>query len=164
VAGPFLAVLAGVVLTLFFRVLANGITPDNGVAPYSALLLLAVGVAGASIVFVPFFLYFPVRGGALQIRHYFKGTAKHHLLGLCSGILGGAAVLSYMLARGAPANAQAGPVLSHLLSFGAPVVAAIWGMFVWREFAGAFFRVSVVFVVSVILLVASLGMVAVAMI
>lgn len=162
-AGPFLAVLAGVVLTLFFRTLANGITGDNGVAPYSALLLLAAGVAGACVVFTPFFLYFPVCGGALQVRHYFKGTWKHHVLGLCAGAMGGAAILAYMLARTAPENAQASPLVSYPLSFGAPVVAAAWGLFAWREFAGAFLRVLMIFFVALVLLLGSLGVVSVSL-
>jgi glucose uptake protein len=159
-SGPLLAILAGIILVLFFRTVANGISGDNGVAPYGALLLLSVGLVGSSIVIVPFFLYFPVRGGALQVRHYFKGNRTHHLLGLLGGILGGTAILAYMLARTAPPNLQPAPLVSYLLNYGAPVVAAVWGMSVWREFAGAVFRVNVIFFVSVVLLLAAIGITA----
>lgn len=160
-SGPVLAVLAGIVLALFLRTLGNGITEDGGVGPYGALLLLSVGVVGTTIVFVPFFLYFPLRGGALQVRHYFKGNRKHHLLGLCGGALGGTAMLTLMMAKSAAAAVQPGPVPEYLLSYGAPVVAGIWGMFVWREFAGAVFRVNVMFFVSVVALLAALSLIGV---
>ena len=155
--------IAGILFAVFLRVLSNGISGDNGVAPYGALLLMAVGLVGSAIVFVPFFLYFPVRGGALQVRHYFKGNRTHHALGILGGILGGASILSLMLARTAPEGVQAAPVLGYYLNHGAPVVASIWGLFVWKDFAGDVFRVSVIFVVSLVLLLASMGMIAVSM-
>jgi len=158
-SGPVLAVLAGIGLTVFYRALASGISGDTGVGPYGAILLVAAGLVAVTIVFVPFFLYFPLRGGALQVRHYFKGNRTHHLLGLCAGALGATAILAFMLGRSAAEYAP--PIPVYLLSYGAPVVAAVWGLFVWREFAGAVFRVKIIFFVSIVLLLAAMGLIAV---
>lgn len=159
--GPVMAILAGILLAVFLRVLAAGVAGESGAAPYTAVLILGMGVAASSVFFVPFFLYFPLRGGALKVRHYFKGNKTHHLLGLAGGALGAAAILALMIAGSVPAVLQEQPLAVAYLTFGTPVVAAIWGLLVWREFAGATFRTTFTFLVSILLMLASIGMIGV---
>jgi glucose uptake protein len=159
--GPVMSIFAGVLLAVFLRVLGAGIAGDAGAAPYTAVLILGMGVAASSVFFVPFFLYFPLRGGALQVRHYFKGNKSHHLLGLLGGVLGAAAILALVVAGSAPGVMKTRPVEVAYLTFGTPVIAAIWGLLVWREFAAASFRTTFIFLISVILMLASIGMIGV---
>jgi Sugar transport protein. len=35
------------------------------------------------------------------------------------------------------ASGQAGPAVSYALGQGAPMIAAIWGVFIWKEFKGS---------------------------
>jgi len=74
----------------------------------------------------------PFVGGRVSYREYFRGSFKTHL----TGMLGGAVwclgtAFSYI------ASGQAGAAVSYALGQGAPLVAAIWGVFVWKEFKGA---------------------------
>ena len=68
----------------------------------------------------------------INFADYFKGDAKTHIVGMCGGMiwcLGTA--LSYIAAG------KAGASVSYALGQGAPMVAAIWGIFIWKEFKGA---------------------------
>ncbi|RPI21550.1 MAG: multidrug DMT transporter permease, partial [Acidobacteria bacterium] len=55
-----------------------------------------------------------------------------HLSGLLGGMIWCCGnILTFMAVR------AAGPAISYGLSIAAPVVAAIWGVFVWKEFKNA---------------------------
>ena len=94
----------------------------------------------------------------IGFRDYFSGTGKQHVLGLLGGILAGAAFLTGMLALMAPRN---GVGLSYGLSEGGPVLAVICGLLFWREFKGAGERPRLLMMVTLILLAASLVLLAV---
>jgi drug/metabolite transporter (DMT)-like permease len=74
----------------------------------------------------------PFVGEPVTYGQYFNGNFKTHLVGMLGGAiwcLGTA--LSYITAE------KAGPAISYALGQGAPMVAAIWGVFIWKEFKGA---------------------------
>jgi glucose uptake protein len=48
--------------------------------------------------------------------------------------IGGA---SNYIASSAPQEVQVGPAISYAVGQGATMISALWGVFVWREFAGA---------------------------
>ena len=85
----------------------------------------------------PFFFNFPVAGDPIGLADYFNGTGKQHAAGILGGILAGAAFLTGMLALGAPCSVRTAAMPSYALSQGGPVLAVVWGLFVWREFKGA---------------------------
>ena len=74
----------------------------------------------------------PFVGEPVSYREYGNGKTFTH----CVGMLGGAiwclgTAFSYIAAG------KAGAAVSYALGQGAPLVAAIWGVFVWKEFSGA---------------------------
>ena len=74
----------------------------------------------------------PFVGEPVTYRQYFAGNGKTHLVGMLGGAiwcLGTA--LSYITSK------AAGPAVSYALGQGAPMIAAIWGVFVWKEFKGS---------------------------
>ena len=74
----------------------------------------------------------PVEGEPVNYSDYFKGAGKVHLVGLLGGAIWGlGTVLSYIAAG------KAGAAISYALGQGAPMIAALWGVFVWKEFKGA---------------------------
>ena len=55
-----------------------------------------------------------------------------HLVGVLGGVIWGlGTALSYIAAG------KAGAAISYALGQGAPMVAALWGIFVWKEFKGS---------------------------
>jgi glucose uptake protein len=71
----------------------------------------------------------PLEGAPLSYSEYFKGRFGLHLVGILGGAIWGVGNLFNLIAAG-----MAGPAISYGLGQGATLVAAIWGVLVWKEF------------------------------
>ena len=137
--GIVLAVVAGTLMAFFYRFVAASMDLDNFAAPavgkatpYTAIVIFSIGVLLSNFVFNTFVMKKPFVGEPVSYSDYFKGNAKTHLV----GVLGGAiwclgTAFSYI------ASGKAGAAVSYALGQGAPMIAAIWGVFIWKEFKGA---------------------------
>ena len=66
------------------------------------------------------------------VKEYFAGKASTHLVGILGGCIWGlGTALSYIAAE------KAGAAISYALGQGAPMIAALWGVFIWKEFTGS---------------------------
>ena len=74
----------------------------------------------------------PVEGPPLQYSDYLKGDYKSHLTGILGGIIWCVGMSFSIIA-----SDKAGPAISYGLGQGAVLVAAIWGVFIWKEFKAA---------------------------
>jgi len=74
----------------------------------------------------------PVQGSPVKFSEWFRGGSKAHLLGILGGFIWCLGNSVSFMSVGA-----ASPAISYGLSNAAPVVAAIWGIFVWKEFKDA---------------------------
>ncbi|MNN56187.1 Sugar transport protein [compost metagenome] len=74
----------------------------------------------------------PLNGPPLSYKEYFNGNFSVHTVGLLGGIIWGIGNSLNLIAAG-----KAGPAISYGLGQGATLVAALWGVFIWREFKGA---------------------------
>jgi glucose uptake protein len=75
----------------------------------------------------------PFAGEKVKYSDYFKlGNTKTHLV----GILGGA-IWCIGMSLSNYTSGVAGDAISYGLGQGATMIAAIWGVFVWREFKSA---------------------------
>ena len=157
--GLALAVAAGVLMSFFYRFVARAMDLENFeqpapgmLTPYTAIFVFSAGVLLSNFVFNSLVMKYPFVGERVYYRDYFKGSFKTHL----TGILGGAiwclgTAFSYI------ASGQAGAAISYALGQGAPMVAAIWGVFVWKEFRGADRKVGVLLSLMFILFIAGLA-------
>lgn len=137
--GIILAVVAGTLMALFYRFVAAAMDLDNFAAPavgkatpYTAIVIFSIGVLVSNFVFNTFVMRKPFVGEPVSYSEYFKGNAKTHLVGMLGGAiwcLGTA--FSYI------ASGKAGAAVSYALGQGAPMIAALWGVFIWKEFKGA---------------------------
>lgn len=155
-----LSVVGGIALSTFPRILAQGTSGENGLAPYPAVVLLSVAAILSSPFFVLFFTTFPVVTIAGSPAGYLAGSLKQHLMGVTGGIVWGAGILTALLAAAAPREAQPSALIRYILSNGALLVAAAWGLLAWREFRGGGDRVRMLAAGMVVLFLAGLGMVA----
>jgi glucose uptake protein len=132
--GVIFSAVAGCLMGLFYPQLMKAISPDfhtiapRMLTPYVALVGFAFGVLGSNIVWNTVFMKF----GGVGYREYFRGRFKLHLLGILGGCIWMAALSFNVIASGV-----AGPAISYALGQGATLVAAIWGLVVWREFRAA---------------------------
>lgn len=97
--------------------------------PYTANFVFTLGILASSFVFVTIFMRKPVSGEPVAPSAYFKGTFQYHLWGLVGGGIWAVGMTLNVLAAGV-----ASPAISYGLGQGATMVAAVWGVFVWREF------------------------------
>ena len=70
----------------------------------------------------------PFAGAPIPFADYFKGKLKDHLVGILGGVIWSIGMSLNIIASG-----KAGPAVSYGLGQGATVVAAIWGIYVWKE-------------------------------
>ncbi len=136
--GIVLSVAAGVLMALFYRFVASSMvtsfeSPEPGkLTPYSALLFFALGVLISNLLFNYLIMKRPFEGKPLSFSDYAKGSAGVHLTGILGGVIWNIGMSMSIIASG-----KAGFAISYGLGQGATLVAALWGVFIWKEFRGA---------------------------
>lgn len=136
--GIFLSVAAGILMALFYRFVASSMVtsfelPEAGkLTPYSALLFFAVGVLISNFLFNTLIMKYPFEGTPVSFSDYMKGSLGVHLTGILGGIIWNLGMAMSIIASG-----KAGFAISYGLGQGATLVAALWGVFIWKEFKGA---------------------------
>lgn len=144
VKGIFLSVTAGIAMSFFYRFVAASMDVENfeqpaatKMTPYTAFVIFAIGITASNLLFNTFIMRRPLEGPPVTYGMYFRGKLSLHLVGLLGGIIWGIGNLFNLLAAG-----KAGPAISYGLGQGATLVAAIWGVWVWKEFKNAPARVT----------------------
>jgi len=137
--GILFSLAAGILMGFFYRFVAASIStnfanPTQGLlTPYTAVFIFALGIFVSNFFFNTFFMYKPVTGDKVSYNDYFsKGNPKLHIIGIFGGMIWSLGMLLNMIAAG-----KAGFAISYGLGQGATMVAAIWGVFIWKEFKQA---------------------------
>lgn len=160
--GIIISLVSGILMGSFYPLVQIARSGEDGVQPYSDSLLFSVGVFLSTFLFNFFFMLMPVEGDTVSVLHYFRGTRKQHLLGIAGGLIWCTGAISNFVASSAPAAVQVGPAVSYAMGQGATMVSALWGLLVWKEFAGAKPRVRQLLVVMLVLFGVGLTLVAIA--
>ncbi len=136
--GLILSVVSGVLMGLFYKYVAASMFPDFTVpesgklSPYTAIVFFSVGILASNFLFNTVLMRKPFAGSPVIYKDYFRGGFKNHITGILGGIIWCIGMSFSIIASG-----KAGPAISYGLGQGATVVAAIWGIYVWKEFKGA---------------------------
>jgi glucose uptake protein len=157
--GIVIAILSGILMGSFYPLVSMSGESEIGLGPYSIAVIFAIGVVASTFVYNLFFMNLPLRGEPVDFSAYFQGTLKQHGLGLAGGALWSIGAIANFVAARAEGSAQVGPAASYALGQGATLVSALWGLLVWKEFAGA--RSKVRMMISAMLLLFVLGLAAV---
>lgn len=138
VKGFLLAFTAGLLIAFFYRFVAFSLAMDNTtevvgkLTPYTAVFFFSIGAFICTLIVNPLFMKNPIEGSKVSFADYKSGTFKKHIM----GIVGGMIWCTGMVASFMSVNA-ASPAISYGLSNAAPVIAASWGVFIWKEFKDA---------------------------
>ncbi|QJW89846.1 multidrug DMT transporter permease [Spirosoma taeanense] len=136
--GLVLSVVAGCLMGLFYGNVAQAMFPDFAVpqpgklSPYTAVFFFSVGILLSNLLFNTLLMRRPFVGTPVHYGDYFRGSSRDHLTGVLGGMIWCLGMLFSILA-----SDKAGPAISYGLGQGATVVAALWGIYVWREFRAA---------------------------
>ena len=139
VKGITLSVVAGVMMGFFYRFVAASMSVDfvelipGKLSPYTAIVVFSVGVLLSSFIWNSIVMVKPFKGNPVPFKDYFmKGDSKTHLIGILGGVIWSMGMTLSILASG-----KAGFAISYGLGQGATLVAALWGVFIWKEFKDA---------------------------
>jgi glucose uptake protein len=160
--GAAIAILGGLILGSYMPLVSNAMEGEVGVGPYSLCVLFSIGIFLSTFFFNLFFMNLPISGPPIEVFDYFKSTLRQHLLGVASGAMWSLGLVSSMAAAAAEATASVGPGLNYGLFQGSVLIAALWGLLFWKEFAGADGRIRSLLVIMMVLFVCGIGLVAVA--
>src|SRR6266478_1926927 len=133
--GIQISLACGVLMGVFYPLVAKAITGEHSLGPYTVAFFFALGTALCAIPVNYFLMRRPPTGGQpVSMADYRKGRAAWHWWGILGGMIWcTGAVLNF-----AASHAHViGPAISYAIGQGATMVSAIWGVFIWKEFATA---------------------------
>lgn len=156
--GIVIALIAGVLMSLFYRFVASAMDLNNfehpavGLAtPYTAFFIFTLGVLASNFIFNTLVMRKPFVGEPVSYKDYFAGNLKTHSVGILGGVIWGVGTAFSYIAAG-----KAGAAISYALGQGAPLIAALWGVFIWKEFKGRSKSVDMLLVFMFVLFIAGL--------
>ena len=136
--GLIISIVAGILMAQFYGFVVDGMVknfsvPETGkLTPYSAIVIFSFGILASNFLFNTLLMKKPIQGNPVSYADYFKGNFKSHLTGILGGIIWCIGMSFSIIA-----SDKAGPAISYGLGQGAVLVAAIWGVFIWKEFKAA---------------------------
>ncbi len=159
--GIILAIVAGLLMSTFYRFVVKGMDVDNFVSPevgkltpYSAIFIFSLGVLLSNFIFNTYVMKRPFVGESVAYKDYFKGSFPTHLVGILGGAIWCLGTAFSYIAAG-----KAGAAVSYALGQGAPMVAAFWGVFIWKEFKGADSKTNALLALMFALFIIGLGVI-----
>ncbi len=162
--GIIISVVGGILMGLFYRFVASSMSsdfnnPETGLfTPYSAILIFSLGIFFSNFLWNTYFMYKPLVGKSVKFIDYLKNSdIKIHLIGIVGGIIWCTGMSLSLIS-----SEKAGYPISYGLGQGATMIAAAWGVFVWKEFKNATKKVNALialmfflFVIGLILIIIS---------
>ncbi len=136
--GLVLSVLCGILMGNFYYFVAKSMSTDfvvlqaGKLSPYTAVFFFSIGLLVSNFLFNTIIMKKPFVGKPVAISKYFKGSLRLHSIGVLGGIIWCIGMSFSIIASG-----QAGFAISYGLGQGATMVAAFWGVFIWKEFKDA---------------------------
>ncbi len=140
--GLILAILCGLLMSFFYRFVAASMPqpdpkeflalPPGKLSPYTAMVCFSLGVLASQLAFNVSKIISWATSEPLPPAEYFRGTTRDHLWGIVGGMIWAVGMTFSIIALGV-----VGAAISYGLGQGATMVAAFWGVFIWKEFRGA---------------------------
>ncbi len=125
-------VVSGVLMGLWAPFVAHAMTTGNTLGPYSIAVFLTLGALLSCLIWNVYFMKHPLVGEPVNFSGYFSGPMSGHILGLLGGFIWGIGMVFNLVAA-----SFTGVAISYAIGQSAPMVAALWGVLAWKEFAGA---------------------------
>jgi glucose uptake protein len=160
--GIALGFAGGLLLGSFSPVLQSSMFGENGLGPYSAGFIFAVGIFFSTFVYNLFFMNLPVKGAPIDLAEYFHGKMQRHGMGVLGGILWYTGTIATLIGSRVGGVLKVQPSIVYTVGQGGIIIAAICGLLIWKEFVGADMRVKTYLGLMLILLAIGIGIVSTA--
>lgn len=123
------SVVSGVLMGLWAPFVTHAMTRGRTLGPYSVGVFLTLGALLSCFLWNIYFMRRPLVGKPVDFSGFFHAPASAHFFGLLGGFIWGVGTVFNMAA----ANLT-GVAISYAIGQSAPMVAALWGIFAWKEF------------------------------
>jgi len=130
--GVIACIVAGVLFSGFGPLVGKALSTSHPLGPYGVCFFFTFGALLTTIPMMTYFMRHPVEGSPLSWTDYKKGTFREHLAGLLGGFFWGLGTTFTFVPAG-----MVGIALAYAIGQANPLIAALFGVFVWREFKGA---------------------------
>jgi len=161
--GILLSLVAGVLMGCFYPFVAralNGVHGETAPGPYAVSVFFMLGLLISTFPANWLLMIKPLDGKPrVNGRDYWPAPLGWHLAGVAGGAIWCVGGVANFVASGAH---LVGPAVSYTIGQGATMVSACWGVFVWREFAGAPRAAKTLLIFMFIFFLVGLGAVAIA--
>jgi glucose uptake protein len=160
--GIALGFAGGLLLGSFSPLVQTAMFGENGLGPYSAGFIFAIGIFFSTFVYNLFFMNLPVKGDPIDLGEYFRAKMQRHWMGILGGILWYSGAVASLIGGRVGGVMKVQPSILYILGQGGIIIAAICGLLIWNEFAGADARVKTYLGLMLILLAIGIGIVSTA--
>lgn len=133
--GVVVCVISGLLMGTFAPFVARSMTASHPLTPYTVAVLFTLGAVLCCFLFNIYLMKKPIVGEPLSFAGYTDAHASYHVLGILGGVIWGIGTVFNFVA----AN-LVGVAISYAIGQASPMIAALWGIFVWHEFRGASVR------------------------
>jgi glucose uptake protein len=130
--GIVVNIVSGLLMGGFAPFVTRSLTHGHALTPYTVSVLFSLGAFLCCFIVNIYFMKNPLVGDAVSFSGFGKASGGDHLLGIIGGIIWGLGGNFNFIAAG-----FVGVPISYAIGQSAPMIAAAWGVLVWKEFAGA---------------------------
>ncbi|HMK31394.1 MAG TPA: GRP family sugar transporter [Terriglobales bacterium] len=125
-------IVSGVLMGLWAPFVTRAMTRGNTLGPYSVSVFLTMGALLSCFLWNTYLMKHPLVGEPVRFSDSFNEPLSGHLLGIVGGTIWGIGTVFNLVAA-----SFTGVAISYAIGQSAPMVAALWGIFVWKEFQGS---------------------------
>ena len=130
--GVVVCVVSGLLMGTFAPFVTKAMTADRPLTPYTVGVAFTFGALLCCFFFNLYLMKHPLVGGPVGFDGYRNAPASYHALGLLGGFVWGVGTVFNFVAA-----SFVGVAISYAIGQASPMIAALWGVFVWGEFRGS---------------------------
>ena len=131
--GLWISIISGVLMGSWSPLTAASMASGPGqLTPFTSAVAFAFATLVSTVFFNTHFMQKPLIGEPVSFEGYLQGKPSWHALGIAGGFIWSIGTACNLIA-----GREAGFAVSYAMGQSAPMVAALWGVFVWKEFEGA---------------------------
>lgn len=130
--GIVVCIVSGLLMGSFAPFITRAMTSARALTPYTVAVFFTIGALVCCFFFNVALMRRPIVGDPVTFAGYRTAPASYHLLGLFGGVVWGVGTVFNFVAA-----SLTGVAISYAIGQAAPMIAALWGVFVWHEFRGS---------------------------
>ncbi|MGH9344251.1 MAG: hypothetical protein ACRD19_10870, partial [Terriglobia bacterium] len=130
--GIIVNIVSGLLMGSFAPFVTKAMTAGHTLTPYAIVVFFALGALASCFVFNTYLMHHPLIGNPTDFSGFWSAKTSDHVLGVLGGIVWGLGGSFNFIA-----GSFVGMAISYAIGQSAPMIAALWGVIVWKEFSGA---------------------------